>query len=218
MKNLELEQMQRYSYSESSQSYGDSSETVANFGYSTDYLALAEGVQSQIGEMFSYPGIASRGFSWADDSFSAHGHSANFAGMDSASVVSTGSWSSPSKDFAAIVQLNRHAVSGFDVFDFAPANSEFLDGVRNGYALVEEENCGFVNHKVDNATYAGGPNGGDYTAAPAAGEPRLNIQTENQNQNYGRTYGAAFGSEEFGIGNRTGHEVMVSQESGDSRE
>lgn len=222
MKNLELNQMQSHSYNESSQSYGDSSSSVVNAIYGADYLALAECAQSQVGEMFGYAGVATRGFSWADDSFSSDIHSANFAGMNASAVIAAGSWSSPSKDFATIFGLDGHAVPSFDVLNIAPADRVFLDGVRNGYALVEEKNFGFVNNEIDNSGYEGRPNRCDETAFPATREPGLNIETEYQYENYRRTDGTALRSEEFNVASSealiVGHKSMVAQESGDSRE
>jgi len=208
--------MQCYSYDEAHAGYGDSNTMEANVirgGY--DFAAL-ELIQSRQDQMLSNSGIGARGFTWSNDSFGTYIHASQFAGMNTARVVTTGSWSSPREDFASIFSNDGHAVFGFNTFNIVPTDREFLDGVRNGYAFIEDRQLGSVDHKIDDASYAGRPNSGHNAAAHWCAEPGLNIQSKNQDQGNSGTNGARFGSENFGIAH-AGHDGILSQESGDYR-
>ena len=213
---LELQKMQNYSYDEAHTGYGDSGKMETNVIRNGYDLAVLELIQSRQDEMFSNSGIGARGFTWSDDSFDTYIHASQFAGMNTARVVTTGSWSSPREDFASILGNDGHAVFSFDTFDSVPTDRVFLDGVRNGYALIEDRNFGSVDHQVDNAGYAGRPDSGHDAAAQWSAEPGLNIQSKNQDQSNSGTDGARFGSENFGIAHAS-HDGIVAQESGDSR-
>ena len=175
--------------------------------------ALTELFQTSQNQMFSNAGIGTRGFTWTDDSFSSNVHSAQFAGMNTAGVITTRGWSSPSEDFFSVMRHDRHAVSGLYFIDAIPTDGVFLDGVRNGYALVENDNFWPINNKVDNTAETARPDSSHDAAMKIATEPCLDIQTEYQYQNNSGTDGARFGSENLGIA----HAVMVSYESGDFR-
>jgi len=213
---LKLQQMQSYSYDEAHTGYGDSGKMEANAIRNSADIAALELIQSRQDEMFSNSGIGARGFAWSDDSFGTYIHTSQFAGMNTSGVVTTRGWSSPREDFAAVLSNDGHAVFGFDTFDRVPTDRVFLDGVRNGYSLIENRDFGSVDHQVDNAGYASRPDSGHDAAAQWGAEPGLNIQSKNQGQSNSGTDGARFGSENFGIAH-TGHDGIVAQESGDSR-
>jgi hypothetical protein len=139
--------------------------------------------------------------------------------MDAASVVPAWSWGSPSENFLSIFGNDGHAISGFDFIDTIPSDSEFLEGVRNGYALIEDRNFGFVDNQIDNSAEKSGPHESDNVTSQRTGKPGLNIQGEDQHKNYAGTNGAGFGSENLGVADATYnfHDYMVSYESGDFR-
>lgn len=194
---LEVDEMQNYANQEARYGYGDSSQAINNAALNGYEVAGAELLQARHNKMFSNARIGARGVTWSDDF--AQFHSSNFAGMNAASVVSTGGWRSPGKYFSPISGDDGHAVSSFNVFDQIPSNRVFLDGVRNGYALIEHSDLGFVDHQVDDAAKAGRPDEGHNAARKTAGEPILNIQSDYQSQNYASAYRAGFGSEDFGV-------------------
>ena len=213
---LEMKEMQSYSYDEAHDGYGDSrwlnSRNVLS-GY--DFAAL-EILQTRQDQMFRDSGISTRGFTWSDDVFRTNVHAANFAGMDAASMVATGSWSSPSKDFLTIASNDRSAVTSLNILDVAPTDGVFLDGVRNGYAFVENNNFGFINDEVNHAAKADRPNGSNEAASKAGAHPSLDIESDYQNQNYSSTESARLGSEDFGATHAL-HDVIVAHEGGDFR-
>jgi hypothetical protein len=205
---LKMNQMQNYSYDEAHCGYGDSREAVVDVAGNGYEIAAAELFQAHQDQMLRNSGIGAGGFSWADDF--ADVHSANFAGMNTSGMVATRSWGSPREDFATVVGNNRHAVSSFDFINVIPANRVFLDGVRNGYALIEDRNFGSENNKVNNAAKAGRPDKGYDAAGESTAEPILNIQSGYQSQHNASADGAGFGAEDFGIA----HAAILAQEGG----
>jgi hypothetical protein len=195
---LKVDQMQNYSYDEAHCGYGNSSDAIGNATSNGSNIAGFEFFPSRQDEMFSNTGVSSRRFSGSDD-FS-NFHSANFAGMNTSSVISTRSGGGPRKDFTAIVGNDRHAVSGFDLFNDIPTDRVFLDGVRNGYALIEEGDFWSVDNKINHTAKAGRPDEGNNAASKTSRKPILNIQSSDQSQNYAGAYSAGFGSKDFGIG------------------
>ena len=194
---LKMNQMQNYSYDETRCGYGDSHDSISDRILDGYDIAAFELLQARQEKVLSNAGIGSRGFTWSDD-FS-NSHASNFAGMNTSSVISSWSGGRPSKDFSTVMGDDRGAVPSFDTFDVVPTNGVFLDGVRNGYALVEDRDLGFVNHEIDNAGNEGRPDEGHNTAGKTAAKPILNIKTSNQNQNNSGADGARFGSEDFGV-------------------
>ena len=205
--------MQSYSYDEAHSGYGDSSPLKSSAVLYRFDAAVPELFQASQYQVFGNAGVSARGFTWPNDSLGANVHSADFTRMDTARVVPAWSWGSPSENFFSIIGNDGHAVSGFDFIDTIPSDSEFLDGVRNGYALVENDNFWPINNKVDNTAETARPDSSHDAAMKIATEPCLDIQTEYQYQNNSGTDGARFGSENLGIA----HAVMVSYESGDFR-
>ena len=203
---LKVNEMQSYSYDEAHCGYGDSSKMESNTVLNGYHVAMSELLETRQNQVLRNAGVGARGFTWTDD-FS-NVHSANFAGMNTSGVVATGSWSSPSKDFAAIIGDDGHAVSSFDFINAIPTDGVFLDGVRNGYALIEDRNFGSVNHEVDNAAKTARPDESYETTFEASAKPGLNIQSSYQSQNNASANGAGFSSEDFGIT----HSSILAQE------
>jgi hypothetical protein len=119
--------------------------------------------------------------------------------MNASGMVATRGWSGPCENFATVVGNNRHAVSSFDFINVIPSDRVFIDGVRNGYAFVEDRDFGPVNNEVNNATKAGRPGKSNETAFRRTAEPILNIQSGYQGQHDASADGAGFGAEDFGI-------------------
>ena len=194
---LEMNQVKRYSYDEAHCGYGDSKKMEFGGVLNRHDIAVTEFFQSSEHEMLGNTRVGSRRFTWSDNFFEPH--SADFARVDAPRMVATGSWGSPSKDLSPISGDNGHAVSSFNIFDQIPSDRVFLDGVRNGYAFIENRNFGFVNNQVNDATKKSGPYKGHNAAGKIATEPILNIHPGNQYQNNGGADGAGFGPENFGV-------------------
>ena len=211
--------MQSYSYDEAHSGYGDSRPLKSSAVLYRFDAAVPELFQASQYQVFSNAGVSARGFTWPNDSLGANVHSADFTRMDTARVVPAWSWGSPSENFFSIIGNDGHAVSGFDFIDTIPSDSEFLDGVRNGYALIEDRNFGFVDNQINNSAEKSGPHEGDNVTSQGTGKPGLNIQGQNQQKNYAGTNGAGFGSDNLGVADATHnyHDYMVSYESGDFR-
>ena len=194
---LKMNQVQNYSYDEAHCGYGNSREVISDFAENGYDVAAAELFQARQDQMLGNSGVRAWGFSWADDL--ANVHSANFAGVNTSGVIATGSWSSPREDFATIVGSDRHAVLGLDLINVIPTDRVFLDGVRDGYALIEDRDFGSVNHQVNNAAKTGRPDKSYDAARESAAEPILNIQPGYQGHHNSSADGAGFGAEDFGI-------------------
>ena len=219
---LEMKLTQSHSYDEAHYGYGNANVVEFNSGLSRYEVATFELFQSRQNQMFGDARIGARRFTWSDDSNGTNIHSTNFAGMNTARVVSTGSWSSPSEDFFTVTSDYGHAVASFDVINLAPADRVFLDGVRNGYAFIEDRDFGAVDNQINDTAKAGRPDSRNDAASGSAAEPRLNIQSQNQKQNETGTESARFGSEDFGIAHTqftdpAHHDVMVAYYGGDFR-
>ncbi len=206
-----MREMQSYTYDEAHAGYGDSGQSDLNAVLNWKDASMSELFQTSQNQMFSNAGIGTRRFAGANNSFGANVHATHLTGMNTSSVISTGGWSSPSEDFFSIVLNDGHAVPGFNFIDAIPANGVFLDGVRNGYALIEDCNFGAINNQVNGSAEEGGPDKGYEAAFSATRKPSLDIQSEYQKQNYAGAKSAGFGSEYLGIS----HDAMVTYESGD---
>jgi hypothetical protein len=218
-KLLEMQQMQNYSYDEAHSGYGDANVVEFDYGLRRFNVTAFELIQSGQNQMFSDTRVSAGRFTWSDDSLRSNVHSANFAGMDASGVVATGSWSSPSEDFFAGVSNNGHAVPGFDFIDITPADYIFLDGVRNGYAFIENRDFGAIDNQVDDTAKAGRPDSRNNATSQTAAHPRLNIEAKNQHKNEASTISTRLSSEDFGIAHAhfIDHEVMVAYQGGDLR-
>lgn len=194
---LKVDQMKKYSYDETHCGYGDTRNSVSDASFYGLDASSAILLQASCDQMLCNAGVGVRRFSGADD-FTQF-HSSNFAGMNTSGVVATGSWGSPSKDFATVMQEDRQAVFGFDFIDLIPSDGEFLDWVRNGYALIEDENLWLINDEINDAAEENRPIESNEAAGERATQPILNIQTTNQNQNNPSRNGAGFGSKKFGV-------------------
>jgi hypothetical protein len=216
---LETKQMQSYSYDEAHCGYGNANEVELSFRGNGFDGASFELFHSRQNQMFGNTRISSRGFTWSDNSGSTNIHTADFAGMDTSGVIATGSWSGPRIDFTTIVSDDGHAVPSFDINDISPADRVFLDGVRNGYAFIEDCNFGTIDHQVDDTAKTRRPDDRNDTAPHVAAQPSLNIQSEYQHKNKTGTESARFGSEDFGVAHPhfIDHEVIVAYYGGDFR-
>ncbi len=194
---LKVNQVKDYSYDEAHCGYGDSRKSINDATFNSYDPASTKLFQAHIYQVLRNSGVGARRFSGAHDLTQLH--SANLAGMNPSGVVTAGGWSSPSKDFTTIKSEDGHAVLGFDFIDLIPADVEFLDGVRNGYALIEDENLWFINDEINDAAEENRPNQSDYAASERAVKPSLNIQSTNQNQDYASAYSAGFGSKDFRV-------------------
>ena len=194
---LRIQEIEQRTNDEARNGYGDPQQSVFNCAWDGFDFVNLEFFPSSDDQMFGHSGVGSRGISWADDLPQVH--SADFARVDAPRMVATGSWGSPSKDLSPISGDNGHAVSSFNIFDQIPSDRVFLDGVRNGYAFIENRNFGFVNNQVNDATKKSGPYKGHNAAGKIATEPILNIHPGNQYQNNGGADGAGFGPENFGV-------------------
>ena len=206
-----MREMQSYTYGEAHAGYGDSRQSDLNAVLNWNDASVSELFQTSQNQMFSNTGIRTRRFAGANDSFRANVHAAHLTGMNASSVIPTGGWSSPSEDFFSIVFNDGHAVFGFDFIDAIPADRVFLDGVRNGYALIEDCNFGAINNQINDSAEEDGPDKGYEAAFSTTRKPSLDIQSEYQKQNYAGAKSAGFGSEYLGIS----HDAMVTYESGD---
>jgi hypothetical protein len=216
---LETKQVQSYSYDETHCGYGNASEAEMGFRSSGYEIAAFELFQSRQNQMFGDTGISSRRFTWPDDSYSTDAHATYFAGMDASGMVATGSWRGPSVDFTSFVRNDGHAVPGFDFIDITPADRVFLDGVRNGYAFIEDRDFGAIDNQVYDAAKTSRPNTRNNAAAQTAASPRLSVEAKNQNENKTSTVSTRLSSEDFGITHSrfADHEVMVAYYGGDFR-
>lgn len=217
---LEINVVQGYSYDEAHDGYGDSSKMESNVIRNRFDVAILELFQAHENQMLSNTGISTRGFTWSDEVSGTNVHSTNFAGMNTASMVTTGRWSSPREDFSALLSDDGHGVSSFDVFDAFPSDDVFLDGVRNGYAFIENQNLGSVNYEIYDAADKGRPNSRNDTTSRGGAKPSLDIQSEYQKESYSSPKSTRLGSESFGITNAIHdaiHDVMVAYEVGDFR-
>jgi hypothetical protein len=115
-----------------------------------------EGFESQFSEVASLPRITTWGFTGADQTVVSDLHSFDFRGMQTAGVVSTGSWSSPCSDDLSF-DLQTHRVLGFDALDYIPSQSLTLQGIDNGDAFIEVDHTWTVEEQVSASQNKGAP-------------------------------------------------------------
>ncbi len=219
---LKMNEMQSYSYDEAHAGYGDAGQVNTGALLTRQDVAQFKFFEARENQMFGDAGVGAGRLSWSDYSLGSNIHSANFTWVDASSMVPTGSWGSPSENFFTAISNDGHAISSFDLIDVIPTNGVFLDGVRNGYALIEDRNFWSINNQINDATEECGPSERDDIASERSSNPRLNIQSEYQNQHNASAKSAGFSSEYFGIAHidcpaQISHEYMVSHESGEFR-
>jgi len=115
-----------------------------------------EGFESQFSEVASLPRITTWGFTGSDQTVVSDLHSFDFRGVQTAGVVSTGSWSSPCSDDLSF-DLQAHRVLGFDALDYIPSQSLTLKGIDNGDAFIEVDHTWTVEEQVSASQNKGAP-------------------------------------------------------------
>ena len=203
---LEANNVERNTKHQAYNGYGNTDEVISDRAFNSEDAFFDEVIQSHLSDVFGDARITSWGFPGSQSSFATNFESTQFTWMDISSVVSTWSGSSPRIDSFSM-DNNGHAVSGFDGINLIPSESEFLDGVRNGYAFVKENNFRAEENLVDDRAYEDRPDRSDDSSAYTVAQPRLNIDSQNQHSESAHHEVASFRSENFWIG----HEVILSQ-------
>lgn len=106
------------------------------------------------GNLGCYSRVSSWGFAGAHVMKIWNSHSSEFAGVHTASVVSTGSGSRPSINFLR-AYLNVHSVASFNRLNIAPANRVLNQGIIYNDALIVKSHFGFNKEQVSRKTEEG---------------------------------------------------------------
>lgn len=105
--------------------------------------------------------VTARAFASADHATISNPHSFNFIGMNTATVVATGSLSSKGMNFVAGNRMNDvHGKSGINFLHLIPANFETLQGIDNQKTFIKENNFGMDKNQIEDAAYNQAPSNG----------------------------------------------------------
>ena len=137
-----------------------------------------EGFESQLREVASLPRITTWGFAGTDQPVVTDLHSFNFRGMQTAGVVSTGSWSSPRPDDLSF-DLQTHGVLGFDALDFIPTQSLALKGIDNGDSFIEVDHTWTVEEQVSASKNKSAPQKRIYSFEDSSTVDGLHYETDH---------------------------------------
>ena len=114
-----------------------------------------EGFMAGASKLGSLSRISSRGFTGAQE-ISRESHTSEFAGVDSSGVVAAWSWSRPGMDLLS-GNADIKSVLNIDLIDIAPSNRDLIDGISNGYSLIEEDNLGMDEEPITHYADGDGP-------------------------------------------------------------
>jgi hypothetical protein len=104
-------------------------------------------LKSQDGKIRRSTTVSSRTITRTNNSIGANIHSLNLTGMDSSTVVSAGSGSSPSiNNFVG--NLNTHGVFGFDAFNQLPTDGDLIKWISDSDSFIKEFNLWSMQNQV----------------------------------------------------------------------
>ena len=110
-------------------------------------FTFEEIVHSGASEVSGDSALTARGISWSQGLRRGNIDSSQFALMDSSRVVATGCGSSDSVD-NLVINLDRHAVAGFDSLDLVPANRDFTQHVGDSDTFIKENDFGSKKENI----------------------------------------------------------------------
>ena len=112
-----------------------------------DISRISKVFQSQDGKVSRSTTVRSRTITRTNNSIGANLHSLNLTGMDSSTVVSAGSGSSPSiNNFVG--NLNTHGVFGFDAFNQLPTDGDLIKWISDSDSFIKEFNLWSMQNQV----------------------------------------------------------------------
>ena len=174
--------------------------------FNTESIKVAP---SQLCDVTGLAALTSRGFTWSDFTASSKIHTLHFTGVDGTSMVSTGSWGSPSVD-SFTGDLDAHGVAGLNLFNAIPADGNALDRVGDADSFIKDFNLWMDEEQITDANNEYSPSARHQVSSDRASSEGLNNKCENDDRRYsGREPGAA-GTVE----NHITHSAIFSQQPG----
>lgn len=108
---------------------------------------ISKTLKSQDGKIRRSTTVSSRTITRTNNSIGANIHPLNLTGMDSSTVVSAGSGSSPSiNNFVG--NLNTHGVFGFDAFNQLPTDGDLIKWISDSDSFIKEFNLWSMQNQV----------------------------------------------------------------------
>ena len=108
---------------------------------------ISKTLKSQDGKIRRSTTVRSRTITRTNNSIGANIHSLNLTGMDSSTVISAGSGSSPSiNNFVS--NLNTHGVFGFDAFNQLPTDGDLIKWISDSDSFIKEFNLWSMQNQV----------------------------------------------------------------------
>ena len=212
MKNstlLELQGIENQSHNQAANHEGSASIIDFDLAFTTLDSRSFELFEAQFSDVTCLSTVASRGFTSANFAIESDIHSSYLSGMYSAGVVSAGGWSSPGVDnFAS--DLNAHGVPSFDGFNSLPTNCDFLQGIGNSDAFIEDLNFGMNEEQVRAAQDKSSPGNRNQIALDSSSRDGLGYERENDYGSYSRREPNGSWAED----NEIIHKYIFSQQSG----
>lgn len=209
MINLEIKGVESQSYNEAASQNGGTAVIDFEQAFATFDSRSLELFESQFSDVTSLSTLAARRFASADLTLESDIHTFDFAGVYSSGVVSAGGWSSPGVDSSSS-NLNAHGVSSFNGFNSLPTNCDFLQGIGDSDAFIEDLNLGANEEQIGTAQYKSSPRNSDKVSFDATTRNSLNYERENNQSGYSRIEPNSSWAE----GNEIIHTRIFSQQSG----
>lgn len=159
---------------------------------------VAKTLKSQVGKVGSSPTMRSRTITRTNNPAGPNVQAPHLAGMNSSTVVSTGSGSGPGVN-TLTSNLDAHGVFSIDALNELPTYSDLFKWISDSYSLIKEFNLWSVQNQVAQSCCEATPNRADQALVNAASKNGLS--NHNCNDDVGKISGnnAPTWSEDFDI-------------------
>ena len=151
---------------------------------------ISKTLKSHDGKVSRSTTVSSRTITRSNKSIDTNIHSLDFTGMDSSTVISAGSGSSPSvNNFAA--NLNAHSVFSIDAFNSLPTHSDLIKWISDSDSLIKEFDLWSMQNHVAQSCCENSPDCCNEASMQIANEKTLNNHNRDNQVSHNGSENAA---------------------------
>ena len=152
--------------------------------------SVSKTLKSHDGKVSSSTTVSSRTITRSNKSIDTNIHSLDFTGMDSSTVISAGSGSSPSvNNFAA--NLNAHSVFSIDAFNSLPTHSDLIKWISDSDSLIKEFDLWSMQNHIAQSCCENSPDCCNEASMQIANEKTLNNHNRDNQVSHNGSENAA---------------------------
>ena len=159
---------------------------------------ISKTLKSHDGKVSRSTTVSSRTITRTNQSIHANVHPLDFAGVDSSTVIPTGSRSCPSVD-SFVANLNAHRVFGINAFYALPTHSDLIKWISDSDSLIKEFDLWSVQNQVDQSCCEDAPDCCTDASMGIASEESLNNHNRDNTVGNESSKNAAAGPEDIDV-------------------